>query len=227
VVREEAARVDCALRLPGTHFEWDFRDGALSYESQRLRLDSVTLRMQGAHQGLNAACAVAAVEALCEQAELKMPDPWNVASALGQARLTGRLERVRSPGGPAFLLDGAHNPAGARALGAALSERRRPRQRVWLLASMQDKARAEMLAELLPHVDRVLCTRGTSSPRFESPEQLVSELEEAGAQAGVASSVQAAVGALTRELGPRDEVLVAGSLYLVGDVRHALGLPVS
>ncbi len=227
IIEEEAAAVGCAVRAAGRDFEWRMADGTLDYRSGPIRLDALPLGLLGDHQGQNAACALAGVEALCELTGLDAPDPWQSGGALRATKLPGRLERVRVPGGPAFLLDGAHNPAGAAVLAASLEQRRRPRERVWLLASMQEKERGPMLELLLPHVDRVVTCRGESSPRFEEPEELARELREAGARVEPAGTGKEAAEALTRRLGSRDEVLVAGSLYLVGDVRAALGLPVA
>lgn len=227
IVQEEAEAVGCTLQIAGKDFEYSFRDGLFSYRGERLVLDDIRLGMRGAHQGQNAACALASVEALCRRAGLAAPDPWESGRALAASKLAGRLERTLVPGGPAFLLDGAHNPAGAQALATDLAGRRRPRERVWLLASMQDKERAPIIEALAPHVDRVVCTRGLSSPRFEEPEVLARELEMAGLAASVSPTAAEAVADLSRRLAARDEVLVAGSLYLVGDVRAALGLPVA
>ena len=227
IIEAEAAAVGCSVRVAERDFEWRMMDGTLDYRSEDVRLDALPLGLVGDHQGQNAACALASVEALCEQTGLAAPDPWEAGRSLREIRLAGRLERVRVPGGPAFLLDGAHNPAGAATLAANLEQRSRPRERVWLLASMQEKDRGPVLDLLLPHVDRVVCTKGESSPRFEEPDELVRQLEAAGARAETAPTAREATRALSRRLGPRDEVLVAGSLYLVGDVRDALGLPIS
>lgn len=224
IIEEEAVAVDCSVRVADRDFEWRMEDGTLDYRSERMRLDAIPLGLAGDHQGQNAACALASVEAFCDRTGLAGPDPWEAGQALRATRLPGRLERVRIPGGPAFLLDGAHNPAGAAVLAANLDQRRRPRERVWLLASMQDKERGPIFDLLLPHVDRVVCTKGTSSPRFEEPEELAREITAAGVKAEVVATPKEAAALLSRRLGPRDEVLVAGSLYLVGDVRGALGL---
>jgi len=227
ILREEAEAVGSTVRVAGEDFEWHFRDGRFSYRGEVLLLDDIELGMKGAHQGQNAACALASVEALCRRESLAAPDPWEAGRALAGCKLAGRMERVRVAGGPAFLLDGAHNPAGAEALAEALAARRRPRERVWLLASMVDKERAPILEALAPHVDRVICTVGESSPRFEAPELLVAQVEALGLPATIAPTAAEAAVALNRRLAARDEVLVAGSLYLVGDVRAALGLPVA
>lgn len=227
ILEEEAAAAGSELRASGRDFEWAYRDSAIDYRGPLWALDAVPVGMAGEHQGINAACALAAVEAFCDRTGLRAPDPWQVATALREAKIPGRLERLRVPGAPAFLCDGAHNPAGAEALAAALTQRRRPPRRVWLVASMQEKERGPMIESLLPHVDEVVCTRGQSSPRFEDPHGLVEEFTAHGAKARAVASAAEAVADLSRTLGMRDEVLVAGSLYLIGDVRAALGFPVT
>ena len=227
ILAEEAEAAGATLKAAGQDFEYSFRDQVLSYRSEGRNLDGLEVGMLGAHQGQNAACALAATDAFCAATGLRPPDPWQVGDALRTAKIPGRLERLRIPGAPAFLFDGAHNPAGAEALAAVLADRRRPPRRVWLLAGMQDKDRRPMLDALLPHVDEVVCTRGESSPRYEDPAALVAEVEAAGGRARALAPARAAAVELSRSLGMRDEVLVAGSLYLVGDVRDALGVPVT
>jgi dihydrofolate synthase/folylpolyglutamate synthase len=121
-------------------------------------------------------------------------------------------------------MDGAHNGAGAQALAAALDGRRRPDRRVWLYAAMDDKDRGPLVEAILPHVDRVVCVRGESSSRFAAPSLLAEEVRAAGGKAEIMDTASQAAVELARKMRTRDEVLVAGSLYLVGDVRRALEL---
>lgn len=226
-IAEEVAAAGAELWVAGEHFSYSW-DGTLTFEGPGLRLDQAELGMPGAHQAQNAACALASVLAFCLRAGLTPPSPWEAGSALRDSRLPGRLERVRSgPGGPAFLLDGAHNPAGAQVLADALVERRRPARRVWLLAAMADKDVEGTLDALLPHVDEVVCTSGTSTPRFAERERLAAVVRGCTAlPVTTAVDPNCAVAELRERLSSRDEVLVAGSLYLVGEVRDALGKPI-
>mgnify|MGYP002634273149 CR=1 FL=1 len=222
----EAAAQDAGARhlLADRDFVWSFDEG-LNFELGAFRMDSVALGMPGAHQGGNAAAALAGTLAFCEATGLAAPDPWQAAGALGRAKLSGRFDRVRTgPGRPVVVLDGAHNPAGAQALAQALLLRGRPPQRTWLFACMKDKDRGPLIDALLPHVDRVVCARGTSSDRFAAPEQLAEEVRERGGEALAGGTVAEALQELLRRGGSRDEVLVAGSLYAVGDARRSLGL---
>ncbi len=225
-IEEAASEAGAELRLAGRDWRaWD--DDGLCCEAPGLRLDHVPLGLGGAHQIHNAGCALAATLALCEQAGLTPPSPWEAGGALQRVKFAGRLERVRPGPGPRFLFDGAHNAAGAQALAAALAERKRPAKRTWLYAAMEDKDRRPLVEAIAPHVDAVVCTRGESSPRFADPGLLAEEVEAwSGKPATVLEPARAAARELQRRGSGRDEILVAGSLYLVGDARDALGLPV-
>lgn len=225
-IEAAAAAAGAELRLAGRDWRaWD--DGGLCFESEQLRLDSVTLGLAGGHQIHNAGCALAATLAFCERAGLTPPSPWEAGAALRDCKLPGRLERVRRGPGPAFLFDGAHNAAGAEALAAALGARKRPAARTWLFASMADKDRRPLVEAIAPHVDRVVCTRGTSSPRYADPAVLAAEIEQwTDRPVSVREPAAEAATELQRRGSGREEVLVAGSLYLVGDVRAAMGMPV-
>jgi dihydrofolate synthase/folylpolyglutamate synthase len=231
VIREEAQAVDCELVVAGLDYRWRIEGGRFSYRSAQLKLSDVSLGPAGSHQGHNAACALGLVEALCTRTDLSLPSPEQCAHALTNLRIAGRLERFAPPsGGPAFLLDGAHNPAGARALAGWLVSLPRAGRRHWLFASMADKERSQVLAALLPHVDSVVCTAGTSSGRFEPPGRLAEEIRAvAGPELAVtyAETPARALEQLMAQARPEDEILVAGSLYLVGDVRALLGLPLA
>jgi dihydrofolate synthase/folylpolyglutamate synthase len=70
----------------------------------------------------------------------------------------------------------------------------------------------------------VWCTRGSSSPRFADPALLAAEVDAAGGSAEVVPSAAEATERAIAALDDGEELLVAGSLYLVGDVRPRLPL---
>jgi len=218
---QEVDAVGCSLFLAGRDFRWALQEGRFSYVSDRLKLDGVRLPLEGEHQGQNAACAVALVENFCTSTGLSMPDIGSSVRGLEAARIPGRFERVSLESGVVAVFDGAHNPAGAQALAGALAARPRPLRRIWVFAAMADKQRLQIIRELLPHVDEVICTAGTSSPRFQEPQLLAAEVRGIAAGKGVSSQLtpSLAVAAALGRLDAGDELLVAGSLYLVGDVR--------
>jgi len=180
-------------------------------------LADVPLRSAGAFQRQNFAVACAAAEAF-----LGRPlDHGAVADAAAQTRIPGRLDPVSER--PLVLHDGAHNPAGARALPEALPEvlgDRRPR--VMVASVLEDKDAAAMLEALLEHFDEVVFTR-CSNPRALSPATLESLARNAtkGRTPCVARTIPdpaAAVRTASELAGPAGAVVVTGSIYLIADL---------
>jgi len=179
----------------------------------------VFLSLHGAHQADNAAAAVAAAEAFLGRAV----DPEVVVEVFGQARSPGRLEVVGYQ--PLVLLDGAHNVAGATALRAALAEEFPSSPRTLVIGLLQGKDPDEMLEALgAAHAARVICCR-PPSPRALAPEDVASAAIEAGLERDrveVVDDVADAVARAVAVTGPDEQVVVTGSLYVVGAARAAL-----
>jgi dihydrofolate synthase/folylpolyglutamate synthase len=171
----------------------------------------VPLHPPGAFQRENFAVAVAAAEAF--RGHL---DPARVRAAAQAVRTPGRLEVVTSD--PLTILDGAHNPAGARALAAALHEIVASRPVVGVMSVLDDKDASNMLGTLLPLFEAVVFTR--SSHRGALPAATLASLARqlAGPVAHIEPSPRTAL-ARARELaGPEGAVVVTGSIYLLSDL---------
>jgi dihydrofolate synthase/folylpolyglutamate synthase len=179
------------------------------------------LSLHGAHQADNAAAALAAAEAFLGRAlEAEV-----VAEVLGQARSPGRLEVVGHQ--PLVLLDGAHNVAGATALRSALAEEFPSSPRTLVIGLLREKDPDEMLEALgAAHAARVVCCRAPS-PRARPPEEVATAALEAGLdrdRVEVVDDVAEAVARALAATGPDEQVVVTGSLYVVGAARAALHL---
>ncbi len=173
----------------------------------------LTLGASGRFQRGNFAIAAAAAEAF-----LGRPlDPAALEAAARETTIPGRVEIVAHD--PLTVYDGAHNPAGAHALAESLGDvlgDRRPR--VAVIAVLEDKDAAAMLAELLPHVDEAVYTR-SQNPRALSPATLASLAEKLGGPPGVTvPDPRAAVDRARSLAGPGGAVLVTGSIYLIADL---------
>ena len=230
ILREESEAAGSELWVPGGKYRLSGSWDSFSYRGPALRVSDVKLGLTGEHQAQNAAAACAAVEALHEVRGTPLPTSAQAAHALRETRFPGRFEEVRRPAGPVFLLDGAHNPAGAMRLGAALAKRGKSGRRWWVLATKRDKRLNDLLRAILPHVDGVVATRGLTSDKFVSPEEVairVAEAAHGGVSVLTAPGAAEALALVEGRLGDGDEVLVAGSLYLVGDMRPLLGLPIA
>jgi dihydrofolate synthase / folylpolyglutamate synthase len=173
----------------------------------------LALRAAGRFQRGNFAIAAAAAEAF-----LGRPlDPAALEAAARETTIPGRVEIVAHD--PLTVYDGAHNPAGARALAESLGDvlgARRPR--VAVIGVLEDKDAAAMLAQLLPHVDQAVYTR-SQNPRSLSPATLASLAEKLGGPPGVTvSEPRAAVGHARSLAGRGGAVLATGSIYLIADL---------
>ncbi|MCL2545268.1 MAG: bifunctional folylpolyglutamate synthase/dihydrofolate synthase [Clostridia bacterium] len=199
-----------ARSLPPQH-------AAFSYDGWTL--PQVHLNLAGAHQLHNAAVALAVIARLRE-AGLAVPDRAACAG-LESVRWPGRLEYV--PGRPGILLDVAHNAQSARALADfADTPRALPdTPRVLLCGMLAEKISPDMadaLAGLAPRAVTVAPAGRRSLP----PEELAALLAGRGIHAQPSADARAALAEARRLAAPAGTVIVAGSLYLVGEVRALL-----
>ncbi|HKI55676.1 MAG TPA: cyanophycin synthetase, partial [Trueperaceae bacterium] len=182
---------------------WDGLELAIALPSAPVR---VRTPLVGAHQARNVALALAGA------AELGVP-PEAAARAAAATRWPGRLERLAVDGGW-LVLDGAHNPEAAAALARAL-ERLEGRVPVLVLGMSADKDVAGVIGPLLSVAERVVATRAASSPRALAAPRLAAAMPHAVA----IDDVREALAAARRWAGPGGTVVVAGSLFLVGEAR--------
>jgi dihydrofolate synthase/folylpolyglutamate synthase len=173
----------------------------------------VRLSLDGAHQRENARVAVTAFSEFA-RAIGENPEPRAVRHGLETARWPGRLQLIA--GAPSILLDGAHNAAGAEALAAHLALRGGPRP-ILLFGAMADKDIAGLLAPLAPHVATVIATQPAVNRAADCGE-VAAAARGLGLPTGTESSTVRALEKARSLAGPGGLVLVAGSLYLVGEV---------
>ena len=172
----------------------------------------VAVSLVGRHQVENAVMAVAAVEALTEGG---IPHR-TIRAGLSSVTWPGRLELIQDH--PGVLLDGAHNPHAAESLAAALNELWPARPKHLLLGASADKSFDAIAAILSPLCASVTCTR-SRHPRALDPARLA---QACAAHQPVVTVIPDSADAYTCLINtvPDDElIVVAGSLFLVGDIR--------
>jgi dihydrofolate synthase / folylpolyglutamate synthase len=181
------------------------------------RLPPGALPLPGEHQKLNAALALAVVEAL--QPQLPVPAA-KIRAGLATVDWPGRLQRIPQPGGREILLDGAHNPAGAEALAAALLQMFPSARRTLVLGALADKDWPAVCRLLAPLAAKILLVP-VASERTADVAGLAAVCRSANPAADIFACASLA-GALQRaETDPL--VVVTGSLYLVGEALERLG----
>ena len=188
----------------------------------------------GRHQLRNLALAIAAAEELHNQGTVQIA-PETIANGIRETYWPGRFQVVPSAGDdPEYVLDVAHNPAGAWALRSTLSAaypdsgsgdpgKRRPIN--MLFGVMRDKAMREITEILFPIAEHVIVTHA-NNPRSASPD----EIRQAAARVAAGIDIEDAEGVASamewaREVaGKSGLVVVTGSIYIVGEAMRILGV---
>ncbi|MGA3234836.1 MAG: folylpolyglutamate synthase/dihydrofolate synthase family protein [Bryobacteraceae bacterium] len=218
--RPEAARVldqrAAELGIPVARTDaWSIRDLELDPRGSRFLLSGerelrIRCPLAGEHQVENAATAAVALTRLgiTDQA---------IENGIARTAWPGRLERVSER--PEIILDGAHNPAGARAL-AAYIRRFYSQRRVRLIyGAMRDKAIEEIGGILFPCAQQVIVTAPRQVRAIE-PETLRDIVEHADLRS--APALEDALELVADATG-EDAIFITGSLFLVAEARAMIG----
>ncbi|MBZ5567669.1 MAG: bifunctional folylpolyglutamate synthase/dihydrofolate synthase [Acidobacteriia bacterium] len=174
----------------------------------------------GRHQLRNLALAVAAAVEL-NDAGLRIT-PQDIERGIRETRWPGRFQ-IEPQGSIDFVLDVAHNPAGAWALRSALSQRYPDRPLLFVFGAMRDKAIAEMAEILFPLAHRVIATRA-ENPRSAAPQEIRDAAARTGAEIETGATVAAAIQAARRLTPANAVVVITGSIYVVGEAMPVLGI---
>ena len=176
--------------------------------------EGLVLGLRGQHQFDNAAVAIGLAELL--KAEGFTISDSAIVEGLKTAKHAGRLELI--PHEPSFLIDGAHNPAGAQTLREYLVEFA-PRPLTLVFGAMRDKQLERMGEILFPVADTVVLTT-IDNPRSGSIETLQTIASRFAKGTVLASeSSSEALRIAIANTPPEGLICIAGSLYLAGEVR--------
>lgn len=181
----------------------------IAYAGQDLTLPPTPLALAGAHQGHNAACALAAIEAV----RLDFPNitPEAIAAGLADVRWPGRMEKVLDS--PPVIIDVAHNPAGARALAAQIEPG------ITILAVSSDKDAAAIIDALAPVTTTFIFSQFAGARALP-----VDALHEAGKDYPYhkTASLKEAIELGLRLADHRTPLLITGSFYTAAEARQIL-----
>lgn len=223
VIEAVAEESRALLTVVGREIGW-VREAAAPFEAGRLWVtthrhdwNALPLALHGDHQGANAAGVVAAVERL-RDAGLTIPDRA-VYDGFRDVVWPARMELLSRR--PVVVLDCAHNVASAE----ALVETMRTTfpitgHRHVVFASSTDKQIPEMLAVLAPHFDHFHLTRYQSNPRSADPAVVAEHLRARGrTRIQIHETPDQAWRAAWSQAGPDDGIVIAGSVFLAGELR--------
>ncbi|MCC6586465.1 MAG: bifunctional folylpolyglutamate synthase/dihydrofolate synthase [Bryobacterales bacterium] len=201
-IREEAALVGAPLEEVADWPVENLEIGPFGSRYQSRGLE-VVCPLAGEHQVVNSLTAAVALT------QLEVP-----VQGIAEARWPGRLERVAER--PDIILDGAHNPAGVRAL-VAYIRRFFGDKKIWLVyGTMRDKSVDEVIGNLSQVATEVIATQ-VDLPRALRPAAVAEMFDHPRVR--TAPNVRAAFEMIRREAAPTDVAFVTGSLFLVGEAR--------
>jgi len=177
---------------------------------------SLAPRLPGRFQLQNALNAVAAAR-LLQARDFRITNE-NIERGIAATVWPGRLEQLQSQ--PDIYLDGAHNPGAANELAHFLQENFTGRNVILIYGAMRDKAVDEVTGSLFPRVAEVIFTQ-PNSPRAVSAAQLAEMAGHHAAHFSIVRDAEAALELALAKARPEDAIFITGSLYLVGQLRHA------
>ncbi len=205
-------------------------DRRLAVGGQLIRLngaegpvEDVFLPLHGAHQAANAAQALAAVEAFLG---LKALNPDVAREGFAQVSFPGRLEVVRRS--PTVILDAAHNPHGARATAAAITEAFNFSPLIGVVAVMADKDARGVLTVLEEVMNQIVVTQVASTSRGLPADQLgelaaeIFGAERVTVAPRLDDALERAMALAEADTAGAPGVLVTGSVVAVGEARTLL-----
>jgi dihydrofolate synthase / folylpolyglutamate synthase len=205
-------------------------DRKLAVSGQLIRLsgadgpvDDIFLPLYGAHQAANAGQALAAVEAFLG---LKALNPDVIREGFAQVHFPGRLELVRRS--PAVVLDAAHNPHGARATAAAITEAFAFAPLIGVIAVMGDKDARGILEVFEEIMNQVVITQVATTSRGTPAEALGDLAKEVFGSSRVSvvprldDAIEQAVALAEADVVGSPGVLITGSVVAIGEARTLL-----
>ncbi len=220
LIRQTAAGKNAAVYSKGKDFTGQFK--GLAHGKQQVCIDAgalgrieTDLSLIGCHQLENSAVAVTAALILGKTDD--RITAGTIQQALAKVRWPGRFEIIA--GEPVIVIDGAHNPDGARVLRQNLDQVFPGRPITFALGILRDKDVTGIIRELIRTVDTVVTVQPLSY-RAATPEEIAREIEARHVEA--AAAIDSGIERAKDLAGPQGVVCVAGSLYLIGEARQVI-----
>jgi dihydrofolate synthase/folylpolyglutamate synthase len=230
LIQERAEDLGAPLLIDGQDFAAREEHGRLLFEDERGLIDLPLPRLPGRHQQTNAGLAIAALRWLQPKLGIAAMER-GIVEAEWPARLQ-RLSRGQlvelAPVDSELWLDGGHNAEGGRVLAQAMAdfEDKRSRPLILICGMLATKDTAAFLRFFAGLAQEVLAVPVPHQEQARAPDEIAAAARLSGLEAAVSTSVAAALRYLAARqwtIGPR--ILIAGSLYLAGEVLSANGTP--
>ena len=227
IIRQKAEEMNTDIFVAGedfaaaaTGFDLERHTQSLSFNSALLGIseENFEVRLLGTHQVQNASLAIMAAE-LLRNVEPKI-DNAVIREGLNMVSWGARFEQMNC-GGREIIIDGAHNPAGIKALRESLDLYYPAKERVFLLGILHDKDIEHMLDALLCPGDTVVVTP-PQSDRAESVPELAKRVLGRVSHVEAYEDNEEALDRALELTGEKRLLVLCGSLYLVGALRQSI-----
>ena len=229
VLEREAARMQAPVLVEAQDYSVREEHGRLIFEDPHGLLDLPLPRLRGRHQHHNAATAIAALRWL----DPDLP-PAAIERGLMEAQWPARLQRLGkgrlagiAPAGAELWLDGGHNVDGGRVLGEAMAdfEDRLTRPLIVICGTLSSKDTTGFLRHFRGLAQEVLAVPVPGEHAARPAREVAAAALAAGLAAASCESIEAALHYLSARAWPvPPRILIAGSLYLAGEVLRADGV---
>ncbi|HEX3181356.1 MAG TPA: folylpolyglutamate synthase/dihydrofolate synthase family protein [Beijerinckiaceae bacterium] len=229
VLEGQAGRLGAPVIVGGQDFVTHEENGRFVYEDERGLIDLPLPRLVGRHQQLNAGTAIAALRRFDQSIAVSA-----IETGLSHAEWPARLQRLKrgrvaelAPREAEVWLDGGHNADGGRALAQAMAdfEEKSPRPLILVCGTLATKATRAFLRPFKGLVQEVIAVPIGGDHYGRLPAEVAFAAQQEGIPAAASESVGSALEYLSaRDWSAPPRILIAGSLYLAGEVLKLDGL---
>ncbi len=231
VIERQAGKNLAPIHRASQEYSTSIENGRMIYQGEDVLFDLELPRLPGMHQIDNAATAITITRIFCNKHKHELTNDM-VNSGVQNANWPGRMQKLiegklvdSAPKGSAIWLDGGHNPDAGNVVSAFIKSHLTPTERpVIMICGMLDtKDASSYLSKFSGLINRIITVPIISSDAGIPPRNLADTAVKAGFEAGTAASIPEALADLDPAVPV--SVLIAGSLYLVGDALEKNGIP--
>jgi dihydrofolate synthase/folylpolyglutamate synthase len=197
-----------------------FREQCFDFHCKEQTFKDIRIHLPGKHQMLNAACAITAVMVLRDKGFVVSDDM--IYEGMESAHWPGRLELIKE--NPTVILDGAHNPSGAKALADAIGLYFADKKVHLILGVLKGKD-ADNVAKILCSVASDIIITKADSPRGLETSELADIVRKYHSQIEIQPRARDAISVGINRIRDESEdsiLVISGSLYLIGEARTIL-----
>lgn len=177
--------------------------------------NDIEIKLIGEHQIKNSIVALNVIEYLNNINKINIPIE-SIKKGLKETKWPGRLEKISE--NPLFIIDGAHNEEGAKALQDLIEKNLKNKNKILIIGMLEDKDVDSVLDLLIPKFNRVITTT-PNNPRAMDAQNLREKVRKYNTEVICKKNIKEAVEFGLEISNENDVIISAGSLYMIGEIR--------